>query len=299
MKIKIFTHRLIGLLLVAGVVVACQSDNSSEQKQAKEFSQTDSFDNLNEGFGETFYRVPSPEDLFDLVSSGNVTYSAEVLNPAGNISKYVDTKSKEFNFGVYSADLAYTSAFQKYQESYEYIETVRKLSNEIGIASVFDEALLARVHNIFENSDSLMSITNNTYTRFVYHLEQNDRGKTLAMVSAGGWVESLFIVVNLVGDYKEHDVNVQRIADQKLTFENLIDYLMQYKDEANISKLISDLSSIKKAYDQIKEEKSQSNASASEGQLIVGAGSRIVINKTQYDELRAAIIDVRNKLTMN
>lgn len=299
MKIKIFTHRLIGLLLVAGVVVACQQDNSSEQKQAKEFSQTDSFDNLNEGFGETFYRVPSPEDLFDLVSSGNVAYSAEVLNPASNISKYVDTKSKEFNFGVYSADLAYTSAFQKYQESYEYIETVRKLSNEIGIASVFDEALLARVHNIFENSDSLMSITNNTYTRFVYHLEQNDRGKTLAMVSAGGWVESLFIVVNLVGDYKDNDVNVQRIADQKLTFENLIDYLMQYKDEANISKLISDLSSIKKAYDQIKEEKSQSNASASEGQIIVGAGSRIVINKTQYDELRAAIIDVRNKLTMN
>lgn len=295
-------HSLLSPLTLVAVLFAvltgCQSDGQKAPTQ--QMSQSDAFNSLTDGFSDTFYRVPSPEDLFDLVSAGQIKYSADVLNPAANMEKYLDTQSKEFNFGVYSADLAYTSAFKRFQESYDYIETVRKLSAEIGISSVFDEALLARVHNIFENSDSLMNVTNNTYQRFVRHLEQNDRGKTLALVSAGGWIESLYIVVNLVGEYKENDQNIQRIADQKLTFENLMDYLIQYKDDPAIGAVMTEMASIKSAFDALSEQKVQAAAQTTQGdQIVVGGGSKIVINAQQYAALKKAIVDVRQKLTMN
>ncbi len=298
MSVNLFKIKLIALFSIAVVMLGCQSENQPGNKD-RNLGNSDAFDRLTDGFSDTFYRVPSPEDLFDLVSAGNIAYSSEVLNPASNLEKYIDTKSKEFNFGVYSADLAYTSAFQRYQESYDYIETVRKLSTEVGISSVFDEATLARVHNIFENSDSLMNVTNNTYRRFVRHLEQNQRGKTLALISAGGWVESLYIVVVLVGDYKENDINIQRIADQKLTFENLMDYLIQYKTDSNISNVLIEMSSIKEAYDSLKEERTESSAKPNSDKLVVGGTRKIVITEEQYKALKNAIIQVRMKLTMN
>lgn len=285
------------LVLVVAALTSCQSDS---KPAGKTISQSDAFNSLGDGFSDTFYRVPSPEDLFDMVNTGKISYSQAVLNPAANLPKYMDTQSKEFNFGVYSADLAYTSAFKRFQESYDYIEIVRKLSADVGIAAVFDEALLARVHNIFENSDSLMNVTNNTYRRFVRHLEQNDRGKTLALVSAGGWIESLYIVVNLVGDYKPNDENIQRIADQKLTFENLMDYLIQYKDDPAISSLMTEMASIKSAFDSLQEVKTAApTQTAEEGQIVVGGGSRIEISQEQYAALKNAIIEVRQKLTLN
>lgn len=298
MKLHLFSKTFFLLFALGLLGSGCQTD-TKEKKTTKHFDNSDAFNSLGDGFSDTFYRIPSPEDLFDLVSAGNVAYEPSVLNPTANAEKYIDTKSKEFNFGVYSADLAYTSAFQRYQESYDYIETVRKLSSEIGIASVFDEATLARVHNIFENSDSLMNVTNNTYRRFVRHLEQNDRGKTLALVSAGGWVESLYIVVNLVGEYKENDINIQRIADQKLTFENLMDYLIQYKSDKNISSILIELSSIKEAYDSLKKEKTESTTTKKDDKYVVGGNSKIVITKEQFDNLKLAIVKVRTKLTIN
>jgi hypothetical protein len=299
MKLHLTSKALL-LLFAFGILSSgCQTE-TKKTNNTKHFDNSDAFNSLSDGFTDTFYRIPSPEDLFDLVSAGNVAYEPSVLNPTINVEKYIDTKSKEFNFGVYSADLAYTSAFQRYQESYDYIETVRKLSSEIGISSVFDEATLARVHNIFENSDSLMNVTNNTYRRFVRHLEQNDRGKTLALVSAGGWVESLYIVVNLVGEYKENDINVQRIADQKLTFENLMDYLIQYKSDKNISSILIELSSIKEAYDSLKKEKTDKEATKKQGDtFVVGGNSKIVITKEQFEALKIAIVKVRTKLALN
>jgi hypothetical protein len=298
MNIRNFNKGYYAFLFIVLLGTSCQQE-ASKTNTAEEFV-PDSSLLVKDGFSDTFYRIPSPEDMFEMVSKGKLVFKADVLNPATNLSKYNSTQSKEFNFGVYSADLAYTAAFQKYQEAYEYIETVRKLSNDIGISSVFDEALVARVHNIFANSDSLIKVTNTTYTRFVRQLEQNERGKTLALISAGGWVESLYIMVGVVGDYKANDPNIQRIADQKLTFENLIEYLLQFKDDESVSKLISELSSIKLAYDQIQETAvKRSETKRDSSQIVVGASKKITIDQAQYNGLRTAIQSVRNKLTQN
>jgi hypothetical protein len=120
------------------------------------------------------------------------------------------------------------------------------------------------------------------------------------LISAGGWVESLYIMVGVVGDYKANDPNIQRIADQKLTFENLIEYLLQFKDDESVSKLISELSSIKLAYDQIQETAvKRSETKRDSSQIVVGASKKITIDQAQYNGLRTAIQSVRNKLTQN
>ena len=249
---------------------------------------------------ETFYQVPSPEDLFVFVKAGNLPYNGELLNPITNVGRYIDTKSKELNFGVYTADLAYAAAFHKYQESLKKLESIRKMSDEIGISSVFDQALEERIKHIFTNSDSLMSVTSSSYYNIVDFLESNDRGKTLAMLSAGGWIESLYIVSYLVDDYDKYPKTIQHIADQKLSFENLVMYLKKYEYDENVKATLDEIMIVQEVYQSLDNVSIDSNAKTPVGDEIwVGGKSRIKMTEEQFELLKEKITIVRNKVTGN
>jgi hypothetical protein len=248
----------------------------------------------------TFYLIPSPKDMFAFTSDEKLSFSAQVLNPVGNADKYIDTKSRELGFGLYSADLAYTASFSKTAEAAKYLKVVRDLSDKIGISSVFDQSLVNRFNNIEENKDSLMKVTNDTYYDIVRFLEDNNRKSTLALISTGGWLESLYIVSNIIGDYSSDNKTVQLVADQKLIFENLMLYLDQNKKDDNIKTVIAELQPVKAIYDQLKEEKTENAATKTKQKgYVVGGGSKITISKEQFQKLKETITAVRNKLAGN
>ena len=145
-----------------------------------------------------------------------------------------------------------------------------------------------------------MKVTNDTYFDIVRFLEDNERKSTLALISTGGWLESLYIVSNLVGTYSADNKTIQLVADQKLIFENLMLYLDQNKNDENIKSVISELQPIKVIYDQLKEEKNETgvNKTKTKG-YVVGGGSKIVISKEQFQKLKETITIVRNKLAGN
>ncbi len=273
---------------------SCKDDNS--KKPTKDTAGITKINNDN----LTFYLIPSPKDMFSFTSSSELAFSSEVLNPAENADKYMDIRSQELGFGIYSADLAYTAAFFQMKEAKKYLKVVRGLSDDIGIASVFDEALVTRFDDMPEERDSLIQVTNDTYFDIVKFLEENDRKSSLALISTGGWLESLYIVVNLVGDYKEDSDVIQLIADQKNIFENLILYLEQHKNDPNINSVIKELQPIKDIYDQlevVKVERPKTPETA--GKIIVGGTTKIVISAEQFKKLKETISSVRNKLSAN
>jgi hypothetical protein len=285
---------VVGLLILS--LTACtdgEKQNNNNSDTLIDVTQiTD--DNL------TFYLIPSPKDMFAFTKNTDLRFSDAVLNPKTNADKYLDTKTQEIGFGVYSADLAYAAAFNQSNKAAEYIKVVRNLSDEIGI-TIFDESLLRRIDNIPESEDSLMRITNDTYHDIVKFLERNERETSLALISAGGWIESLYIVINLTGEYRENDRVIQLIADQKNIFENLVLFLEQNKDNRDIGELLEDIKPIQKVYESlevVKIEKDDKIANP-DNKFIVGGATRITMTPQQFKDLKEAITIVRNKLTLN
>ncbi len=277
---------------------ACSEDAGVD---ADNSDSLDAYDvNIIDDDNLTFYLIPSPKDMFAFIKKGNLAFSSEVLNPQKNSDKYLDTKSQEIGFGIYSADLAYTAAFSRVNEATEYLKIVRNLSVKIGISSVFDDSLIKRFENM-PNNDSLIRITNDTYYDIVKFLEENERDASLAMLSTGGWLESLYIVINLKDKYSENDNVIQLIADQKNVFENLILYLGQHSDDENIKEVIKELLPIKKIYEELEVVKIENAESVNsrKNQIIVGGATKIVINEKQFNKLKETIINVRNKLAEN
>jgi len=272
---------------------SCKSDPDPKKNDTGKITEITN-DNL------TFYLIPSPKDMFSFTSSNEIPFSTEVLNPAENADKYLDVQSQELGFGMYSADLAYTAAFFQTKEAKKYLKVVRGLSAQIGISSVFDEALVTRFDEMPDNKDSLIQVTNDTYFDIVKFLEENERKSSLALISTGGWLESLYIVVSLVKEYKENSDVIQLIADQKNIFENLLLYLEQHKSDPNINSVITELAPIKAIYDQLEVVKvERPKTPENSGKIIVGGTTKIVITAEQFKNLKETITKVRNKLSAN
>jgi len=288
---------LVFVVISVSIVSCGQGGNDSE----------DIFDDsTDQGFikqveSQTYYLIPSPEGLFSFIRDGDLKYVKDILNPTANMDKYIDTRSKELNFGIYSADLAYVSSFNKYQESVDYLNTVRTLSDEIGISAVFDENLIGRIDNIIDDQDSLLKVTSDSYFSIVRYLESTNRSKSLALIVTGGWIESIYVVTNLIDTYQKGSDVVQLLADQKLVVDNLMSYLDQNKSDDNIQRTINDLKNLQKIYDSLvkKETETEKLKPKDPDVIVVGGSSKIVLTKEQFDALKTEIAKIRNKITKN
>ena len=267
------------------------NQNNQQQQQQTQTSQT------NEN---NFYLIPSPEDLFAFTKDKNLQFVPGLVNPIENIDKYVDNKSKEINFGTYSADMAYSTAFGKYQESLKEFKIVRQLSDEIGIGNVFTQSLINRIENVKEDRDSLKQISSDIYLDIQNFLDSKNRAKTMSLISTGGWIEFLYIIVNSVEKYDAENPTIQRIADQKIIFDNLMLRLEQQQSDPGIKSTIADLTPLKDAFAQLEVEKNNSTASTSNsGAIKVGGGMKIKMTENNFNKIKETITSVRNNITIN
>ena len=244
--------------------------------------------------------VPSPEDIFGFTEDENLHFKKELLNPISNLGKYNKTRIKEFSFGVYAADLAYSAAFNRNQETVQYLNVVRELSEKIEISGVFNESLSKRIENLLGNDkDSLISVSSDTYFDIIRYLEKHERISTLAFIAAGGWLESLYLVTQLI-EYSADEPTIQGVADQKIIFSNLILYLEQNQDEDGIQLILDEFTPIKNIFDNLEVVNIEEHPKTDDNEtIIIGGQTKIQITSEQYNELKQTISKVRNNFIEN
>ncbi len=295
---RLISKSLAATLSAAALVAiqACSGNGGNKQDNAN-----DGIDEIQEIEQTTFYLLPSPEDIFAF-SAEKMKYSSSLLNPTDKADSYIDTKMQEINFGVYTADMAYAAAFGEYKDAAKYLNTIKGVSSKLGLESIFTQALAARVDKFIENKDSLKDIANDTYFDIKKSLESTNRYATIAQISAGGWVECMYIITNSIEKFQESDANIQHIAEEKTIFTSLMQYLDQLKDKPGISSTIADLKPIEEAYAKLQYEEVASANQASDDEdapIKVGGNKKIKITEENFNALKSTIAQVRQQLCGN
>lgn len=245
------------------------------------------------------YSVPTPNELFAIIKETGAAFDEAVLNDPAKADSYTSKKLQALNFGIYSADLAFVSSFEQGAIVLKYFKTVRDLSDKMGISSAFDETVFKRVEDNINNgagSDSLLTLSNDTYFQAYSYLEENDRGSTLALIVIGGWIESLYIMTNL-NEYEEGSALVERIGEQKLTFENLMGFLMKYQDDSDVQSTMEELIDIEGvllSFDE--EEVGDAETSEQDGMYVLSGGTKILVTKDQFNQLRDLVKELRTEI---
>lgn len=290
---------IIGLLSVATVASISACSGSSDDNEVQNIDIVDT-SNVEIDTMERIveYSVPTPNELFEIIKLQGGKQQLNLVNPLENSSKYVDTKAKSINFGVYSADIAYLSCFGIGVDFLKYFKKIEELGEELGISGAFDEDMMDRIENNEGNSDSLFSISNDSYYDSYLYLEENEKGSELSLIMAGGFVESLYIITNLVNKYDEADPIIKKIGDQKIVLENLLDFIFQYSDDESVAAVIDDLVGLADIFEsKMTFEESSTSVKNNEGTLMLSGGGTYVMNADAFNAIKTKAKELRDKYT--
>lgn len=244
------TKWFLGIVFISIIIQSCKFDKTNNSNK------TDKNDILFENFVDVEntgvnYRIPSPIELFVLLGKTNTKYLPQVLNKPNNLSIYQTKKAKALNFGIYAADLAYCSVFADNQASIQYFSCTKKLATDLGLYEGFGQTIANRVNQNLNNIDSLIDITSESYNGALQFIEDQGLTDLQGMILAGGWIEGVYITIESVNDYRTDTMLVERVADQQLLLENLINFLSENNVSENIESVIINLKDIQEAFDEL------------------------------------------------
>jgi len=248
---------------------------------------------------ETFFQVPSPGEMLTFIKmvGGKTNKDISFLNPPSNEKNYSDAKSKALNFGIYSCDLSYCSIFEIGSESLKYFKTVKVMGDQIGVSTAIKPEVLKRLESNISQPDSLAVITDDVYFSSFEALEDSKQGPTLALVVAGGWLESIYIAVNLA-KYKADSPVIERLADQKYTLENLIEFLKKHEADANVMAVKADFDGLLVEFNKMGEQDAKPLKSKDDKATTLTGGKQLVITEEVYNAIIGKIKTIRNSYTL-
>lgn len=232
----------------------CSSEKKKEVKEANLENFDISKDVLNDisTAKKIFYSLPSPLETAMIIKSAGAEYEERLLNPTENATNYTTNKSIALNLGIYTTDMSFASLFDQTQTTINYMDASKRLADGLGILDAIDEDVMARLEDNINNRDAIMDIISETFLNTSSYLKENDREAIATVVLVGGWIEGLYIASQLVDDDNiEGNRLVDRIIEQKLSFDILEKLFEQSKDDENIQSLSAQLTDLKKAFDQI------------------------------------------------
>ena len=296
MKIRFL--KLSSIAAISFLAVSCTNADSDQAIVEEEVVEEVVNEVSEDPIDEIFFQVPSPNDLFNVLKDADISYNKDILNDLSLVETFNTKKSKALNFGVYAADLAYVSSLGQIGDASNFFETIRALSKELEIENAMNDVIYSRIQENLDasNPDSLFSLSNETYYKAYAYLDDNDRGDVLGMIVIGGWIEGLNIILN-VQEYEENSDVVQRIADQRLTLENLLVFTSRIQNE-DLDNIISELAPIEELFSslEISEEVDFSAEKSEEGVMMFGGGSTVSINEEQFNELKSIVGDLRSSI---
>lgn len=245
----------IPVLALAALLAASCVNNSAKREVSKLTDVDFSLDTTAQTikFGNTLFSLPSPYHLTMMIKEAGTRFNESLLNSVDNNQGYTSLYKKCVNLGVYGADLAYMNIYGQSPLIVNQFSVIKNIANDLDLTSAFNKSLVERVENNVDNTDSLLRIMSNTYRDVDVYLKESQRQREGALVLAGGWIEAMYIMTQLVKE-TNNDKLVQRIGESKQPLENLIKILSPYYAELDeIGALVDALIELSADFDEVEQ----------------------------------------------
>jgi hypothetical protein len=285
-----------GILALSGMMVfsACKNKSEGEGEGLDAAALA-----TKEKATKVFYAVPSPAELALMIKATGAKFDKGILNSVDNASKYATIKSKALNLGVYGADLSYVSTFDQTQESMVYMNTCKKLADGLGLTGAIDEEIIKRMEANLNKKDSLVKIISDTYMATDTYLKENERESESALVVAGGWIEGMYISIQVANANKNNQDIMKRIAEQKDVLENLMGLLGNYAAvEPAVEEIVNELKPLQNIYNNIKPSGQQGDVKTDTAAMKTTIESTVQYNLSpeQLAEITKILVALRGKI---
>ena len=233
-------------LLLLSLLGGCNG-GSNRLKEIKETELLSDSVSLFVSYANTVFTVPSPQLANIYLKRLGYYPDRKLLNPLSNIEKYSTTLKKALNFGVLGVDLGYMNLYSVAENTNDYLNAINKMSVDLGLGTVFTREVHEEIMRLKDQPDSLAIFLSTLFMKADDYLKINAQQQTCAIIIAGAWVESFYLLCSTYTQYKSAQVKMV-IFQQKFILENLIKAVAPYyKSSAEIQYFVEQL--VELAYD--------------------------------------------------
>jgi hypothetical protein len=271
------------------LIYACGSGEQKQEINVENNVQTEEPVEIN-------YNIPSPSEQFALIAKMDAVKNTAILHDAAMADKYVKSSQKALNFGVYTADVAYLTSFNETNKYLGYFGKLEKLGTDIGVAKVFGSELGELAKKWDGNADSLFKLSDDIYNRTFQQLIEIDKGSELSLMLVGGWIESMHLMIGSSKGFQKSPKLDQALADQKLVAENLLEFIISYKDDESVNQYVTEIESIISIFDQLDCTSTDTKVQNSNGKLSFSGGESCKMTKDCFEALSAKIEAIRKNI---
>ncbi len=305
-KYKMFKNLFFLLICsIAIIMSSCKSNNKnnaeSQEVNIEDFvSEDDIFDDIDKA-KKIFYSLPSPLETAMIIKTSGATYDESILNPLDNQSKYTTNKAMALNLGIYTTDLSFASLFDQTQTSINYMTAAKTMAEGLDISGAINDETFDKLEANLQNRDVVMDIISETFLNSSSYLKENEREDVAAIVLVGGWVEGLYLAAEIIGDSVSGNELVNRVNEQKLSLNIVMRMLEDNKENAkgeeneDIVELIEQLQPLKKAFDKIKIEISETKpvTDLEKNVTTLESETKVTFNHKDFKEIQRIVKELR------
>ena len=244
----------VTLLLFAGGSQSCGNDKDGNiiyDTLHDTIIGVDISDSVKFRFKKLVSAMPVPFDILKQFSGAHLPFKGELPNAPERATSYNGSSMQSLNLGIYGADLAYMISQDKLGDAAPYLKAIRRLSDEVVVPSAFDEKILNRYDSNRDQKDSMQRLVRSSYKRIDSTLQDNDRLALATLVLAGGWLESIYLTTQHIGDEQQNEKNkvlFDMLAVQRPYLDNLTELAGSFPNDSLCKNMHSDFEALKKVF---------------------------------------------------
>ena len=238
---------LLGLLCTS-VLLSCGSDETEQDNIDQEVFDPNS--SLNTIFDGKIFSIPSPVQTAYLIKQLDLSFDEALLNDDAAVNEYVTEYQQALNLGIYGTDLGYSALYSQKNTSLKYLNSVEKLTSQLGLDAAFDTSFISRFEGNSTDEDSMIILMSDAFKKADNFLKNANRKSTSALILAGGWIESVYIACELNSKKESKDIK-RRIGEQKQSLSSIVDLLKEYNKGGSNDDLIAGLEELKDSFEKV------------------------------------------------
>jgi hypothetical protein len=215
------------ILLIAASMLATSCGNNKSEGSDRGEEPKDSTAPPIVSINGQIFSIPSPVQTAILINQSGAPFSKSMLNEPSKASNYQTTYERALNLGIYGADLGYLTIYNQNDQALAYFAAVKKLGDQLGIASSFDEKLMKRFEANIGKKDSILALVTDAYRASDAYLKDSKRSEVGALILAGGWIESMNFATGILKTKPSQEVQ-NRIGEQKTSVSSIVKLLSSF-----------------------------------------------------------------------
>ncbi len=310
-KVKIRTDKNISMklrnflfvILTIGLI-SC-GENKTNRTTINSVLEDSTLNNLEisaESMNSIIESIPSPVEMAMVIKNSGSGFKESLLNPQGNSSLYTTDLAKAMGIGIYSCDLGYINIYEKTFLTVNFLNTIKRLADDIHIGQFFDFVTIRRLASNNDKMDSLIYLSTANFNKMDGFLRSQKRSNMSILMVSGTWTEGLYIATRNFMESKNKET-MEWIGYQKIIINQLLLGLSAYKNDPYFVKYISDMTRLKELYENIAVtyEYHEPQSVEVNGRLVIvdKSTSKVTITPEQVGQIGDLVEQIRTRLVKN